>query len=69
MMFVIIYYIKARTYMIAKIIMSSNMIKKVVIPIIIKGMTDTSDGRSYSEIGEKNWLENNKDYGEEIHLV
>ena len=53
MMFVIIYYIKARTYMIAKIIMSSNMIKKVVIPIIIKGMTDTSDGRSYSEIGEK----------------
>ena len=48
---------------------ATNMIKKRVIPIIIPSMTSESDGRSYSEIGEKNWLENNKDYGEEIHNV
>ena len=48
---------------------ATNLIKKRVIPIIIPEMTSESDGRSYSEIGEKNWLENNKDYGEEIHNV
>lgn len=35
---------------------NSNYIKKMVIPIVIPGMTEISDAKSYSEIGKANWV-------------
>ena len=48
---------------------TTNMIKKVVIPIIIPGMYEESDGKTYSEIGTRDWLQENRDHGEEGHNV